>query len=147
MTQYDQLDRKDLECMVCRKHTKKALHFAQYCLWQVRPIMNLASGWLAYYNLCWSSFRHTAYQIRLRLLRPCKILTSTLMSSCALLMYPACSPTFPLRKPSKSVRKPSTTSLIPDQSFQRTCLLNWWRALHPQLSSASLTPCKSKQTE
>ena len=58
------------------------------------------------------------------LLRPCKILTSTLMFSCVLLMYPACSPTFPLRKPSKSVRKPSTTSLIPDQSFQRTCLLN-----------------------
>ena len=28
--------------------------------------MNLASGWLAYYNLCWSGFRHTAYQIRLR---------------------------------------------------------------------------------
>ena len=87
-------------------------------------IMNLASGWLAYYNLCWSGFRHTAYQIRLRLLRPCKILTSTLMSSCVLLMYPACSPTFPLMKPSKSVRKPSTTSLIPDQSFQRMCLLN-----------------------
>ena len=47
-----------------------------------------------------------------------------LMSSCVLLMYPACSPTFTLMKPSKSVRKPSTTSLIPDQSFQRTCLLN-----------------------
>ena len=46
--------------------------------------MNLASGWLAYYNLCWSGFRHTAYQIRLRLLRPCEILTSTLMSLCVL---------------------------------------------------------------
>ena len=30
----------------------------------------------------------------------------------------------PLMKPSKSVRRRSTTSLIPDQSFQRTCLLN-----------------------
>ena len=26
------MDRKDLECMVCRKHTKKAFHFALYCL-------------------------------------------------------------------------------------------------------------------
>ena len=26
MTQYDQLDGKDLECMVCQKHTKKALN-------------------------------------------------------------------------------------------------------------------------
>ena len=77
--------------------------------------MNLASGWLAYHNLCWSGFRHIAYQIRLRLLRPCKILTSTLISSCVLLMYPACSPTFLLMKPSKSVRKPSMTSLCPDQ--------------------------------
>ena len=73
MSQYDQLDRKDLECMVCRKHKKKALHFAQYCLWQVRPIMNLASDWLAYYNLRWSGFRHIAFQIRLRLLKPCNI--------------------------------------------------------------------------
>ena len=32
------------------KTYKKALHFAQYCPSQVRPIMNLASGWLAYYN-------------------------------------------------------------------------------------------------
>ena len=103
MTQYDQLDRKDLECMVCQKHTKKALHFALYCLWQVRLIMNLASGWLAYCNLCLSGFRHIAFQIRLRLLRPCKILTSTLMSSCVLLMCPACSLTLPFMKPSKSV--------------------------------------------
>ena len=40
--------------------------------------MNLASGWLAYYNLGWSGLRHIAYQIRLRLRRPCKILISTL---------------------------------------------------------------------
>ena len=45
--------------------------------------MNLASGWLAYYNLCWSDFCHIAYKIRLRSLRPCKILTSTLMFSCS----------------------------------------------------------------
>ena len=32
--------------------------------------MNLASGWLAYYNLCWSGFRHIAFQIRSRLLKP-----------------------------------------------------------------------------
>ena len=32
VTQYDQLYHKDFECKVCRKHTKKALHFPQYCL-------------------------------------------------------------------------------------------------------------------
>ena len=77
--------------------------------------MNLARGWLAYYNLCWSGFRHIAFHIRLRLLRPCKILTSTLMSSFFLLMCPVCSPTFSLTKPSKFVRKPSMTSMIPNQ--------------------------------
>ena len=122
--QYDQLDRKDLECMVCQRHTKKALHFAQYCLRQVRPIMNLANGWLAYYNLCWSGFHHIAYQIRLRLLKPCKILTSTLMSLCVLWMCPASLPMFPMMKLSKFVRKPSMTSLIPNHSFQKMCLLN-----------------------
>ena len=56
--------------------------------------------------------------------RPRKILTSTLMSLCVLLICPAYSSTFPLMKPSKSVRKPFMTSLIPNHSFQRTCLLN-----------------------
>ena len=124
MTQYDQLDSKNLECMVCRKHTKKALYFALYCLWQVCSIMNLASGWLAYCNLCWSGFRHIAFQIRLRLLRPCKILTSTLMSSCVLLMCPACSSTFPLMKPSKSVQKPFTTILTTSHSKERVCWID-----------------------
>ena len=32
MTQHNHLDCKDLKCMVCRKHTKKALHFTLYCL-------------------------------------------------------------------------------------------------------------------
>ena len=32
MTQYDQLDRKNLECMVCRKHTKKGT--------SLRPILS-----------------------------------------------------------------------------------------------------------
>ena len=80
--------------------------------------MNLASGWLAYYNLSWSGFRHIAFRIRLRLLRPRKILTSTLMSSYVLLMCPACSLTFPLMKPSKSVQMPFTTILIYNHSFQ-----------------------------
>ena len=74
--------------------------------------MDLESGWLTYYNLCWSGFRHIAFQIRLRLLRPCKILASTLMSLCVCLMCPACSLTFPLMKPSKSVQMPFTTILI-----------------------------------
>ena len=75
-------------------------------------------GKLAHYNLCWSGFRHIAFQIRLRLQRSCKILTSTLMSSCVLLMCPACSPTFPLMKPSKSVQMPFITILIHNHSFQ-----------------------------
>ena len=54
----------------CRKHTKKALHFSLYCLWQVRPMMNLESGWLAYYNLCWSGFRHIAFQIAVVVITP-----------------------------------------------------------------------------
>ena len=81
--------------------------------------------WLAsLLHLYWSGFRHIAFQIRLSLLRPCKILTSTLMSSCVLLMCPAGSRTFLLMKPSKSVWMPSMTNLIPNQSFQKTCLLN-----------------------
>ena len=98
------------------------------------PILSMTSSsyyelgkWLASllgYNLCWSGFCDIAHQIRPRLLRPCKIWTSTPMSSCVLLMYPACSPTFPLMKPPKSVWKPSMASLFPDQSFQRTCSLN-----------------------
>ena len=52
------------------------------------------------------------------------IFTSTPMSSCVLLMYPACSLTFALMKPSKSVQMPFTTILIYNHSFQRTCLLN-----------------------
>ena len=70
------------------------------------------------------SVRHIAYQICLRLLRPCKILTWTLMSLCVFLMCPACSPTFPLMKPSKSVQMPFMTIPIYNHSFQRTCLLN-----------------------
>ena len=42
--------------------------------------MNLASGWLADCNLCWSGFRQIVFQIRLPLLRPCKTLASTLVS-------------------------------------------------------------------
>ena len=81
--------------------------------------MNLASGWLAYYSLCCSGFRHIAFQIRLRLPRPCKILTSTLMSLCVFLMCPACSPTVPLLKPSKSVmmRQFDLQPLIPKDVF------------------------------
>ena len=98
----------------------------------LRPILSMTSSshhklgkWLAsLLQPVLERFCHTAYQIRLRMLRPCKILTSTLMSSCVLLMCLACSLTFPLMKPSKSDLKPSTTSLIPDQSFQKTCLLN-----------------------
>ena len=71
MTQYDQLDCKNLECIVCQKHTKKELYFALSM--QVRPITKLASSWLAYYNLCRNSFHFTADQIHLPLLRPCKI--------------------------------------------------------------------------
>ena len=74
--------------------------------------MNLASGWLAHYNLCWSGFRHLTYQIRLRFLRPCKILRAAVISSCVILMCPACSPTFPLTKLSKFVQKLSITNLI-----------------------------------
>ena len=53
-----------------------------------------------------------------------QILTSTPMSLCVLLMYPACSPTFLLMNQSNSVQKPSMTSLIFNQLFQKTCLLN-----------------------
>ena len=44
-----------------------------------------------------------------------KILTSSPMSSCVLLMCPACSPLFPLMKPSKSVQK---LSCKPIRSFK-----------------------------
>ena len=77
--------------------------------------MNLASVWLACCNLPWNGFRLIAYQIRLTLLRPRKILTSTLVSSCAPLMCPACLLTLPLMKPLKLVQKPFMMSVIPNQ--------------------------------
>ena len=84
--------------------------------------MNLAGGQLAYCKLCWSGFCHTAYQIRLPLLGPCKILTSTLMSSYVPLMCPACPPTFPLTKLSKPGEMPfynkyDSQPVIPKDAF------------------------------
>ena len=77
--------------MVCLKHAKKSPHFALYdrfvssWTWQV-------VSWLI--TICAAAVFVTLH-IRFfwRLLTPHKISTSTLMSSCAPLMFPACSPT------------------------------------------------------
>ena len=98
-----------------------------------RPILSMTGSshhelgrWLAGLLQRWSGFRHIAFQIRLHLPRPSKIYTSTLMSSCVLLMCSTCSPTFPLMKLSKSVRKPSMANLIlvAVGNLFRFCFLN-----------------------